>query len=276
MDLSIKPSGININQETQYLVLFDHDGTTCLTNDNAYESIKYAVREASKVMDINLGNIEEKWDQLFHECRGTTELYFIKVVFNNIANHKQSLEDFANLYYTARANWYKNMKSYNHYTYDTYYPDAENLIFHCWKTPNIHIGILTGNPEDTMKERLATHLSEIFFSSNTINTFGNEASSREELINLAVAKAESQIPNFKVNKINNVITNVIYIGDSRADLYACIDAHLKNIWVPSRTLQNLHDAMSEDSVMALRKLLPSAILITNNLESPEVKNFLVA
>jgi len=274
MALNISPAISTPSTDTQYLVLFDHDGTTCLTNENAYESIKYAVRESCKIMGIDLGDIEQKWDQLFHECRGTTELYFIQVVFNKLANHKQFIQDFANLYYTARANWYKNMKSYNHYTYDTYYPDAENLIFHCWKTPNIHIGLLTGNPEDTMKERLATHLSEIFLIPGAINTFGNEASSREELIKLAIDKAISRIPNFKITQNGNIITNVIYIGDSRADLFAGLAAQVKTIWVPSRTLQNLHDAMSEDSVMVLRKLLPSAILITNNLETPEVKKFI--
>lgn len=261
--------------QIQTVVLFDHDGTTCLTNENAYSSIQFAVREVAKILNLDISLIESSWDQIFHETRGTTELYFLKVIFNKISTQKNTLEEFSKLYYSARANWYKNMKSYSQYTYDTYYPDAEELIFFCWKTPNIHLGIVTGNPEETMKERLATHLSEIFLTPNSINTYGNEASTREDLIKLAIEKAKNTIPGFKLNINKNIATNVIYIGDSRADLFAGITAEVKTIWIPSRSLQNQKDAISEDSIVLLRKLLPNAIYVTNSLESDNVKEFIL-
>lgn len=265
----------DLSPQIQTLVLFDHDGTTCLTNENAYSSIQFAIREASKILKLDISVIEASWDQIFHETRGTTEQYTLKVIFNKISTHKNSLEEFSNLCYSARANWYKNMKSYSQYTYDTYYPDAEELIFYCWKTPNIHLGLVTGNPEETMKERLATHLSEIFFTPNSINTYGNEANTREELIKLSIEKAIKTIPGFKPHLNNNIATNIIYIGDSRADLFAGITAQVKTIWIPSRSLQNLKDAISEDSIVLLRKLLPNAIYISNSLESNEVKNYIL-
>jgi phosphoglycolate phosphatase-like HAD superfamily hydrolase len=273
--MSTQIFGDNPDKKQDLLVLFDHDGTTCLTNENAYESIQYGIREAAKMLNIDISPIENNWDQFFHETRGTTEQYVLKVVFNKSTTNIHLFDDYANLYYTARANWYKNMKSYRHYTYDTYYPDAESLIFHCWKTPNIHLGLLTGNPIDTMRERLATHLSEIFFSPNSINTFGNEASSREELIRLSIEKAKARIPNFDLHLENNIATNVVYIGDSRADLFSGLTAQVKTVWIPSRMLQITKDSLSEDAIILLRKLLPKAIHITNSLETPETLDFVV-
>ncbi len=267
-------SNITDKRVDQTLVLFDHDGTTCLTNENAYDSIKFGLLEAAKQLDLDPAPLEDKWDKFFSSTTGTTELYGCKVTLDIIGNYTTSLEEFARLHFLGRANWYKNMKSYSTYIYDTYYPDAESLIYYCWKTPNIHIGLVTGNPSATIKERLATHLGEIFFKPNNINSFGDEALSREELIKLSIEKATKNIPNFEPKIENNCITNVIYIGDSKADLYAGLSARVKTIWVPSRSLQAAKAAMSDDTMVLLKKLIPDNILITNNLENQEVTDFI--
>ena len=264
-----------MNNSTHTLVLFDHDGTTCQTNDNAYDSLKYCIRESAKICKLDVTPIESNWDTFFHETRGTTERYGARVIFNRIGNNSVTFEDFEKIYYQARANWYKNMKSYNEYTYDTYYPDAENLIFHCWKTPNTHIGLVTGNPDQTMKERLASHLQELFFSEPNLNTFGNEANSRQELIKLSIQKAIDSIPNFEPKRDgNDLITNVIYIGDSRADLFAGMLARVKTIWIPSRMLQTVKDCKGEDAIQVISELMPNSIHITNSLEREEVLQFI--
>lgn len=263
------------SDSVKILVLFDHDGTICETNNNAYESIKYGVREAAKLCKIDITLIENNWDSFFHETRGTTEMYVANYVFlRALGGTEKALDEFRRIYYQARSNWYHNMKTYQEYTYDTYYPDAENLIFQCWKDSNVHIGLLTGNPEWTMKERLAKHLQELFFSDGCINTFGNESASRQGLIQLAIEKAQTSIPDFKLIKNSHgIIQNVIYIGDSRADLFAGILARVKTLWIPSRMLQTVKDAKSEDAICVLSDFLPGSILITNNLELPESLNF---
>ncbi|EKD99808.1 MAG: hypothetical protein ACD_22C00171G0004 [uncultured bacterium] len=68
--------------------------------------------------------------------------------------------------------------------------------------------------------------------------------------------------------------NVVYIGDSRADFFAALNAKVASIWVPSRKLQDVYDVRSQDYVSYIQGLLGNRFYITNDLYSKETLSYI--
>jgi phosphoglycolate phosphatase-like HAD superfamily hydrolase len=258
------------------LVLFDHDGTICLTNENAYESIKFAAREALSLCGAEVVISDEDWSVVFSETRGTTERNVVGMLYGRYCHGNGSIDFFTETYMQARANWYHNMKSYNNYIYDTYYPDAENFLYYCYHHKDCIVGLLTGNPKETMKARLAAHLQDIFFNNDeAVNVFGDEAGTRAEMIEIALNRAKEKHTDFETIKTElGIMQNVIYVADSRKDFTEGLSSKVRMLWVPARTLQGVEEVRAEDGVQMLLSVLPKNIFhITNNLEHPKTIEF---
>ncbi len=261
----------------QTLILIDHDGTLCNTNTNAYDSIKYAARTACESIKVDYDKLNIDWDNLMSSLRGTTEKNLVKHVCYNYEIPIQQSSLFEERFYHARANWYSNMKSYNEYVYDSYFPDAESLIHKVHTDPTKAVWVVTGNPKIVVEQRLAPHIRPYLNDKNGEigGAFGDEAISRPELINLAIDRAIKAYPGFHPIKNGfGFTTNVIYIGDGRYDFFAGLEAKVKTVWIPSRLLQDVKDSLTLDYIRFMKSILPTQIEITNNLASPSTLAFL--
>lgn len=266
-----------ITNKTQYLVLLDHDGTLCSTAPSAYDSIKFATQMACEANQVDYQKLNIDWDLLFPITRGTTEKNFIKTFCFRYNIPFYRFDHFEERFYAARAIWFKNMKSFNENPYDTYFPDAENLVNICNHKNDITIWLITGNPRSVMKERMAKHLINYFSDKNgeLLGSFGDEALTREELMQKAIDNATKNIKNFHIEKDNlGFATNVVYIGDGRRDFFSGLNAHVKTVWVPSRSLQEVKDILATDYMIFLKHLLKNRINVVNRIDSESVLNML--
>jgi len=259
------------------LILFDHDGTICKSNENAYDSMTYAAEQAAKNVRINIKKIEVDWSKVFNETRGTTEKNLVHYLVYLFHIPLDKFSEFERLYYLSREAWYKNMKKYKEFVYDLYYPDAEMLIDKLKKDQDHILRLVTGNPSNVLNLRIANYLRSTFEDSNgkLRGYFGESAYSRVELLNLAVSSIQKEVIDFKPEYDDkDYIKNVYYIADSRSDLFAALYAKVRMIWVASRSLQEVKDIESEDAMGYILKMHKSRILITNNLEDEDVLKFL--
>jgi phosphoglycolate phosphatase-like HAD superfamily hydrolase len=260
------------------LIMFDHDGTLCDTNENAYESIKYATNMAFSLLNINMDANIINWQSIFSETTGTTEKYFVEHIANIYSVPLNKRKWFEERYYKSRTKWYQNMSEFNEYVWDTYYPDAEKLLIDISKikTPEVILSLVTGNPSCVITERIPQHIKNHFYNSKKLlqGTFGEEGVTRKELLLKNIEKAKNEnsfIPRYDKN---NFITNAYYIADSKNDLYAGIEAKVNIIWIPSRSLQIFFKETSSNEIKIYKSFLPDNFLTTNNLTSEEVYKFL--
>jgi len=256
------------------LFLIDHDGTLCQTNPFAFESIKYSAIDAVKKLGQENKISINDWDDIFSETSGTTEKNLARYICNMIS---VPLDEFEKYFYDSRANWYQQMKMNQEFIFDTYYPDAELLIEKIAKTANHHLMMVTGNPENVMDVRISTHLRKHFCNSNDriLGGFGNECFSRKELIKNAIEDAIKFFPDFVASKNNfGFYDNVYYIGDAYKDFKAGIYAKVKTIWIPSCSLPMVREKVSDEQIKLLMDVLGSNAIITNNLESSAVLDFI--
>ncbi len=260
------------------LFLFDHDGTLCVTNVSAYDSMKDAFRQALSFNGIH-NNIEDlDWTKIFSETRGTTEKYFISYVLRflvpDVTKHSKIAED----YYYLRSQWYVAYDRLGEFTLDTYYPDAQDLLIRLAETKDNTIWLVTGNPRSVVENRMANGFRKFFADrkgGKLEGVFGEEGYSRKELIEKAVSKAVECIPEFFLKGGDHgFVDNVFYIGDSRSDFFSGLSAKVKTIWIPSRKLQDKIDAESSMEISCIRNLLPSQFIITNRLNSKETLDFI--
>ncbi len=259
------------------LILFDHDGTICKSNENAYDSMTYAAQQAAKHVGINIDKLDTDWNKVFNETRGTTEknLVHYLVYFFHIPLEKFS--EFERLFYLSREAWYKNMKKYKEFVYDLYYPDAEILIDNLKEKEENILRLVTGNPSNVLKQRIANFLKSSFINSEgkLLGCFGESAYSRVDLLKLVISETEKEDSGFEVEQDDEgFIKNVYYIADSRADLFSALYAKIRMVWVASRTLQEVKDIESGDAIGYILKMHKDRILITNNLEDDDVLKFL--
>lgn len=259
------------------LLLVDHDGTLCNSNHNAYESLKSAAYMTLNFMGFNSIDINGvDWNKIFSETSGTTELYYAKRLCHEFSIPRDKQDIFSNFLFKNRANWYTNSKSNGDYVWDTYYPDTEELIAKA-KNSNFSVQLVTGNPSLVIKERLPERI-KLYFKSNTgeiEGTFGEEAETRADLILLAIKRFLQKHPNFKLKRNSEeYIENVIYVADSRSDLFSGIEAKMKTIWIPSRELIKVYEAKSQDFVKFMSETIGKSIFITNALDSREVYEFI--
>lgn len=256
------------------LVLIDHDGTLCDTNPYAYESMKFATEMACRGVKLDLKNLNINWEDLFAQTQGTTEKNYLRIFCFRYAIPFADINFFEERYYEARTVWYRNMKSFHENPYDTYYPDTENLINICNHRPNLNTWLMTGNPRQVMKERLAKHLLNYFSDERQEDlqgAFGDEAYSRDELFQIAIKKAELSIKGFKIIRDSlGFATNVIYIGDGRKDFFSALNAKIVSVWVPSRKLQETKEIATQDYMVFLKKMLGKRIQVVNRVDAEEV------
>ena len=265
------------NKAPTKLFLIDHDGTLCQTNDNAYDSLVAAIKEASHFFGVDTTHLEDNWNQLFSSTTGTSEKFLGKVLFYKLNIQQDQLDNFLKRFYQSRANWYANMRAHGEYVQDTYYPDALQMIEYISQSENSLLMMVTGNPSQVIEQRFASSLRRFFSngSDELFGAFGEEAETRQDLIDIAVQKANKHFCKFEANKDDNgFIDNVYYIGDSRADFFAGLKAKVKTIWIPSRQLQAFKQVASEDSISFIETHLSEQVCISNSLESEQVIKFL--
>ncbi|MBN2015459.1 hypothetical protein JW766_01365 [Candidatus Dojkabacteria bacterium] len=259
------------------LILFDHDGTICKSNLNAYDSMTYAAEQAAKNLGIDIKKIEVEWSKVFNETRGTTEKNLVHYLVYLFHIPLDKFSEFERMFYLAREAWYKNMKKYKEFVYDLYYPDAEILIDKLKEKKDNILRLVTGNPSNVLKQRIANFLRSSFIDSEgeLLGYFGESAYSRVDLISLAISSTQKEIEDFKPEYSDDgSIRNVYYIADSRADLFAALYAKIRIVWIASRTLQEVKDIESEDAMSYILKMHKNRILLTNNLEDEDVMEFL--
>lgn len=265
---------VNKKKRQMKLLLVDHDGTLCDTNPLAYDSIRYAFETTLSVLKIPY---VEKVDieKVMADLRGSTEKNLARYLCYMCAVPFDKTGPFEEKFYLFRAKWYESMKSGHEYVWDTYYPDTHQLLHDCMKSGVFKLWIITGNPKIVLQERLANSLKDMFSNGNGIQgVFGDEFYSRQESILEALKRAEKKYGKRISKRDNNgFYENVYYIGDSRNDFFAGIEAKVKTIWVPSRTLQIATETKSTDYVRFITKTLKGEILITNDLYSKEVREF---
>jgi phosphoglycolate phosphatase-like HAD superfamily hydrolase len=264
-------SGYNKNLK---LLLVDHDGTLCDTNPLAYDSMKYAFNTVVDILGINLRE-DIDWDKVFADTRGTTEKNLIRYLSYYCGIHFDKVKQLESKFYHFRAKWYENMRSCNEYIWDTYYPDAHQLVFECAKSNSYELWLLTGNPEVVLEERLSNSIKEIFSKNGKLQgVFGDLFYSREEVIEAALEKAKIEFGENIVDKDSiGFHKNVYYVADSRSDFFAGIEAKVRTVWIPSRSLQDVIEKKDEDYVRFIENTLGDRVLIVNDLFSDEVKKF---
>lgn len=263
-----------MTNQTHKLILIDHDGTLCQTSPTAYDSIRYALEHALRVVKLTPKLID--LDSIMTQLTGTTEKRLIQELISiyQIAPSKTSL--FESSFYAGRTNWYKTMESHDEFIFDTYYPDMEFLIEKTIKNPNYHLGLVTGNPSTVIDVRLAPHIKTHFTHDGKLfGSFGEESISRTELITLAISKAEATFPGFVPTKdINGFLSNVFYIGDSKHDFIAGLSAKVKTIYIPSRSLQHAKLVRGEEYVQLLGEVLKDEMVVTNDCASSTTFDFI--
>lgn len=222
------------------LILIDHDGTLCHTNELAYESIRYTAQKTCQDFQINPQQILLDLDGIIADLTGTTEKKLVQTIIGKVGVSKESVNSFEKLFYINRANWYASMKNNREFIFDTYYPDTEMLMQKAIDKGKYYLMMVTGNPRRVIEERIANHVKKYFCdgNGNIIGSFGDEAADRQELITNAVKQASIFFPGFiPFSNPDGFITNVFYIGDSYNDLLAGLYAKVRTIWIPSRSLQ---------------------------------------
>jgi len=260
------------------LIFFDHDGTLCNTNQNAYDSLIFAAKEAAKIIGIEVDEFTIDWNKVFAETAGTTEKNYIYQVSSYYNIPQLKFNKFEELFYQSRVNWYRNMKSHDEYIYDTYYPDAEVLIDNLAQDKNNILRLLTGNPTSTIKERISNSMRGRFLNSDRelLGYFGELTFTRSDLINYAIKDISIIFPNFTIENRDGFIKNVCYVADTKADLFACLKSQIKVVWIPSRKIQDIVKIQSDEALEYIIKSNPNQILLTNNLESKSVIDFILS
>lgn len=265
-------------KNNQVLVLIDHDGTLCDTNPSAYESIKYAFDRACENQRVVI-NGEVNWDKIMDDLRGTTEKNLVRYLCYSFNIPFEKSETFEQRFYYFREKWYENSRKLGEFIWDTYYPDTHQLLTEYSRFPRYILWLLTGNPDNVIEQRLSNSLRTIFSNKKDKKlqgVFGNESYTRKGMIELACTKAEVNIEGFKVHRDEmGYTTNVVYIADSRHDFFSGIEAKVKMVWVPSRSLQDTIEMRSQDYVkFAISTLGEKRLLIVNDLYTEKVKEFI--
>lgn len=259
--------------QSDSLILIDHDGTLCQTNPSAYDSINYAIENALRTIKLTPKFID--LDSIMTQLSGTTEKRLVQELISiySIDLNKQSL--FESSFYQSRTNWYKTMKSHNEFIFDTYYPDMEYLVKRIVDNPHFHLGLVTGNPSPVINIRLSPHIKDFFTQKKHLfGAFGEESTSRTELILKAITKSKSVFPGFiPIKNSNGFFKNIFYIGDSKHDFIAGLTARVKTIYIPSRSLQHTKSVKNEEYVQLIDNILGGELLVTNDCSSQTTLDF---
>jgi len=263
-----------MSNNVKKLILIDHDGTLCQTNPFAYESIKYATTDIINKLNLTTNISASDWDEIFCNTMGTTEKNLARSISNILGI---GMDDFDMWFYSSRANWYRSMQGKSEFIFDTYYSDAEYLIGELFNDPTNKIMMVTGNPEEVMNIRLSRHMKKYFCDEkdDILGGFGDECYTRQELIINAIADAKRLFGFIPMKNNSGFCDNVFYIGDGYNDFKAGITARVKTIWIPSRSLPAVREKVGNEHIKLLLDVLDNNVMVTNNLESKEVCDFVL-
>ncbi len=270
MAKSYKPS-----QEQPKIILFDHDETLSFADPVEAASLLYAFHFASRQLKLPKDSSLDV-EMLRLKTKGTTEKFLVDYYCALAAMPPKLIEQFHTYFYFGRSKWYANMLTDGEYIVSNYYSDAVELLDRCVRSIGVRCGLVTGNPEAVAKVKVAPNVLRTFTHKRQIMAaFGDQASTRQELLHKVVEKIQAFWPEFSVELDNlGFAKNVFYIADSEADFFAGLDCHYRVIWVPSRTLSEVKQVAASKPIAYIAQMLKKQTLITNNLLSPSVLKFL--
>lgn len=258
------------------LLMFDHDGTICQTNSNAYDSIIHAAEESISQLQPPINHTIENWEELFKNTEGTTEANLAHHLFAQLGIPNALQAECATKFYLARARWYESMQSMGEYVWDSYYPDALKLIAAAGQDTNVLLHLVSGNPRSTLEKRMPKEIA-LHFQNHDFElqgTFGEEARTRKDLILINIEKAKQDNQFSSKHDAKGFLSNAYYIADSENDLYAGLEAKVRVIWIPSRKLQTVVEQKSKREIRLFETFIGNEFIIVNNLDSDDVQRFL--
>ena len=264
-----------VKKALKYLVLFDHDGTLCHEDKFETESFKFAFNFAAQRINEPINN-DIDIEQLKRDVKGTTERNLVRqyCLLSNIPYSK--LEAFESSFYFGRAKWYEAMKSGNEFIWSSYYPDSYYILSKLAKDKKYTTSLITGNPKELIGIKVPGEILNYFIGKNGIKgVFGDQADTREELLEMAIDQAVKLWKGFEVSRdTHGFVENVFYIADSKSDFFAGINSKIKTIWIPSRNHKDCLDLIDDISIKYIINSLKGRALITNDLSSTETLKML--
>jgi phosphoglycolate phosphatase-like HAD superfamily hydrolase len=256
---------------TKRLILFDHDKTINDSSPLEYESMLYATNRALSVIGTNLENISINLKEVLDRTAGTTEKNLVKSLTFECKIPYQRYSAFEKAFYIGRAEWYKeNLVRIK----EPYYKDAKALISTLKKDPQNIVGLITGNPKIVFNNRNTGYVLQNFskFGEDIIGAFGEEALTRDELLKLAIKRAETTYGFKPTYDYLNFATNIWYIADTKKDMYSALYSGIRFIWIPTREIGLAMDLRFCDNIRFLDTYLEDRLTVTHSLDSDEAKS----
>lgn len=220
------------------LFLFDFDGVCVKPGEITLDSLNWKANDVFTMMGFAPLS-DDEWTHVFTEASGTTELNLIQKMCEMRNIPESGRVQFKEMFLLARrihletAHRKHDMK-FGRNLHDLSYSDAVHFIRGLKNEPDTLIHLTTGNPRKSMGARLNLDpdWKTIFQNKggSLPGAFGDEALSRQELIQLATRRAEES--GFKVERDSEgYTTNVFYCGDTVHDLTAGIKAKTRTIFL---------------------------------------------
>jgi phosphoglycolate phosphatase-like HAD superfamily hydrolase len=232
------------SDKDKYLYLFDYDGTLVIPPEIAYKSI---IDAFARLIPDHVNQLN--WGELFEKTKGTSDKALIETVAHQIGLDDKGTQELINefgsvrsetyltAFFRARPEYYSRHFTTRDMRYDWPYNDA---LFLLQKIRTVMQGketllLVTGNSRQVMDERLLdTELRTHFCDKqgNLVGVFGDEVSSRKEMIELAIQKTTRETEFSLQEDEGGFALNVFYLGDTENDLLAGWDARVRTVFIP--------------------------------------------
>lgn len=222
----------------QRLFLVDFDGVCVRSGLLTYDSLLLKINDVLRL--INKDPLDEKeWERISLDTDGSTELNLIKAVCQSrgiLGTRK--FNRFKTTFFILREEHLniidrKEADRFGRELNDQTYPDARHF-FSQQKELDTIMWLVTGNPRRSMRKRLDLNpdWKGLFIQNNEMGgAFGDEAFTRQELIKIAIKRAE--IKGFRIEKdTHSQALNIFYFGDTVKDLAAGIKTRVRTVFVP--------------------------------------------
>ncbi len=187
----------NINNNKKKLILFDIDGTLIYPGNGAKNALK-------KTIYKNFG-INPK--VTYNNTAGKTDRWIMRDILKEAGIDQKIIKDKME---DITADYLIFIKEeYNKDNDAKVYPGVHELLEKLNEMENIYLGLLTGNIEQGARVKLAPFDLNKYFM---FGAFGSDGIYREELVDIALKKAE------KLYGISFFGKNIIIIGDTVNDV----------------------------------------------------------
>lgn len=228
---------------TPIAALIDYDGTFIQSAPNAHDVM---IASALEAMKVTLGYVpkvlmqEKTWAEIFRATTGMTEAYLTQVIANRVGLSSEQTATFTDFFYSERARRIAVLGK-NHE--DLVYQDAFAFLLYLLGEGHIPIWV-SGNPRPVMGERydqlcrnnyhLSGWLNSAFINRNELRgVYGNEGTSRHELIQRAIRRLPELTGFQAVRDKNGLYLNVVYIGDTIREVMAALELRVPMLWRPT-------------------------------------------